>query len=178
MNFINTGFEGVFLIESKILKDRRGEFQKLFQKSIYFKKGIDINIDEHFFSVSHKGVIRGMHFQLPPHGQEKLVYVLQGEILDAVVDLRPDSNTFKEVITVNLSSMAAKALFIPKGLAHGFQSLKDNTITVYLQSEEYNSESDSGISPLSINVDWPVKNYFISEKDKDLISLKKFESPF
>lgn len=178
MNFINTGFEGVFLIESKILKDRRGEFQKLFQKSIYFKKGIDVNIDEHFFSVSHKGVIRGMHFQLPPHGQSKLVYVLQGRVLDAVVDLRMNSKTYKEAMTVDLSSETRRALFIPEGFAHGFQSLENNTTMVYSQSEEYSPESDFGVSPLSIEVDWPIKNFIISDKDKGLIPLSRFESPF
>ena len=178
MNFLSTDFEGAYLIEKKILKDNRGEFQKSYQNSLFKQKEIKINIDEHFFSVSQKGVIRGMHFQLPPHAQSKLVYVLSGKIIDVVIDLRKNSKTFMQYLAIELSSDNRKALFIPEGFAHGFQSLSDNTIMIYSQSEEFNCESDCGISPLSFDMDWPIENYIISDKDKNFISLEDFKSPF
>jgi len=178
MNFIKTDFKNVYLVENKIIKDNRGEFQKLYQKSLFKQKEININIDEHFFSVSRKGVIRGIHFQLPPHAQSKLVYVLSGKIIDVVIDLRKNSKTFMQYLAIELSSDNRKAIFIPVGFAHGFQSLSDNTIIIYSQSEEFNCESDCGISPLSFDMDWPIGNYIISDKDKNLISLEDFDSPF
>ena len=178
MNFLSTDFEGVYLIENKILKDNRGEFQKLFQKSLFMEKGLEISIDEHFFSVSQRGVIRGMHFQLPPHVQSKLVYVIHGKIADVIVDLRKNSRTFKQSMLVELSSKNRKAIFIPEGFAHGFQSFEDNTVMVYSQSEEFYPESDCGISPFSFEMTWPLKNYIVSEKDKNLTPLNNFKSPF
>ena len=178
MNFIKTDFEGVYLIENKILKDNRGEFQKFFQNNLFQERGLKINIDEHFLSVSQRGVIRGMHFQLPPHSQAKLVYVMHGKIVDIIVDLRKSSKTFKQFITIELSSYNRKAIFIPEGFAHGFQSLEKNTVMVYSQSEEFHTESDSGISPFSFDMDWPIKNYIISDKDKNLTHLNNFNSPF
>jgi dTDP-4-dehydrorhamnose 3,5-epimerase len=178
MNFIKTDFEGVFLVENKLFMDVRGIFQKLFQKSLFTKQGLDLPIDEHFFSISHKGVIRGMHFQKPPHAQAKLVYVLQGRAVDVVVDLRPGSATYKHKIFFELSSDNRQAVFIPPGFAHGFQSQEDNSLMIYLQSSEYAPDADAGISPLSIGMEWPVKEYILSEKDKNLPSLKDYSSSF
>lgn len=178
MNFLSTDFEGIYLIENKILKDNRGEFQKLFQKSLFMDKGLEINIDEHFFSVSQRGVIRGMHFQLPPHAQSKLVYVFSGKIIDVVIDLRKNSKTFMQYLAIELSSDNRKALFIPEGFAHGFQSISDNTIMIYSQSEEFNCESDCGISPFSFEMNWPIKDYIVSDKDKNLTQLNDFKTPF
>ena len=171
-------FEGVFLIENNLFKDDRGEFQKLFQKSLFKEKGLNINIGEHFFSVSKKGVIRGMHFQLPPHAQSKLVYVMHGKIADVIVDLRKKSNTFKQSMIIKLSAQNRKAIFIPEGFAHGFQSLEKNTVMIYSQSEEYYPESDCGISPFSFEMNWPLKNYIVSDKDKNLTQLNDFNTPF
>ncbi len=178
MKFISTKFEGVYLIENNLFKDNRGEFQKLFQNSLFRKQGLEINIDEHFFSVSQKGVVRGMHFQLPPYAQSKLIYVLLGKVVDVIVDLRKNSKTFKQSMAVVLSSENRKAIYIPKGFAHGFQSLEDNSIMVYSQSEEFHSESDFGINPFSLEMDWPIKEHIISNKDKNLIQLSEFNSPF
>ena len=179
MKFISTEFEGVFLIENKSLKDNRGEFHKLFQKSLFWNYGLEINVDEHFFSVSQKGVIRGMHFQLPPFAQSKIVYVLQGKVTDVIVDLRRQSKTFKQFLTFNLDTINRKAVFLPAGLAHGFQSVEDNSIMVYLQSNEFDAPSDGGINPFSWGIDWPLKlNYTVSDKDINLTNLSDFISPF
>ncbi len=178
MKFITTKFDGVYLIENNLFRDNRGEFQKLFQNSLFRKQGLEINIDEHFFSVSQKGVIRGMHFQLPPHAQSKLIYVLLGKVVDVIVDLRKNSKAFMQSMAIELSAENRKAVFIQKGFAHGFQSLEDNTIMVYLQSEEFHPESDFGISPFSFGMDWPINNYIVSDKDKNLMQLNEFNTPF
>ena len=178
MKFLDTEFDGVYIIENNLFEDQRGNFQKLFQTSIFQSIGIDFIINEHFFSTSHKGVIRGMHFQTPPFSQSKLVYVLNGAVKDVIVDLRKDSKTYQHHLEFNLTSRERKAIYIPEGFAHGFQSLENNTIMVYLQSKEFDSSSDFGINPLSIGINWPIKNYVISPKDEQLVALDKFNSPF
>jgi len=178
MKILNTKFEGVFIVENNLFEDNRGNFQKLFQSSIFEDKGIEFNINEHFFSTSHKGIIRGMHFQNPPFSQSKLVYVLQGEVRDVVLDLRKNSKTYLQYLEFGLSSRERRAVFIPEGFAHGFQSLYDNTIMVYSQSKEFDSNSDFGINPLSFGMNWPIKDSVISDKDKSLISLENYQSPF
>jgi len=174
----STEFEGVYIIENNVLGDSRGDFQKFYQKSVFMEKGLKFNIDEHFFSVSHRSVIRGMHFQLTPHAQSKLVYVMHGKVADVIIDLRKKSKTYKHYMAVELSSEIRKAFFIPVGFAHGFQSLEDNTVMIYSQSEEYSPEFECGISPFSIDMNWPIKDYIISEKDINLIQLNDFKSPF
>ncbi|MCD4698873.1 MAG: dTDP-4-dehydrorhamnose 3,5-epimerase [Bacteroidales bacterium] len=178
MTFSEIQIPGVFVIENRIFHDVRGIFQKNFQKSLFAEKGIKFNIKEHFFSISNKGVIRGMHFQYPPYAQDKLVYSIKGSILDVVLDLRTNSPYFRKIISVELTEKNRKAIFIPKGCAHGFQSLENGSITVYSQSEEYFSKADTGISPLSLELEWPVKEIIISDKDKGLNTLEKFDSPF
>lgn len=178
MKFIKTGLEGVVLIENLAFKDNRGMFVKMYQQSVFNNHGINLEIREHFFSVSDAGVIRGMHFQTPPFSQEKFVYVPQGKIIDIVLDLRVNSETYGKHLTFELSEENNKALYIPKGCAHGFQSLLGGTITVYIQSEEYKPECDTGINPLSLGIEWPIPEFVISEKDKSFVSLTSFQSPF
>ena len=127
---------------------------------------------------SKKDVIRGMHFQMPPNDHEKLVYVASGEIIDVVIDLRKKSNTYKEYITVKLTADNKKSIFIPKGLAHGFKSLKDDTITVYNVASEFKSKSDFGIKYNSFDFDWEILNPILSLRDRSLPNLDNFNSPF
>ena len=173
-----TKIEGVHLIENKLFEDSRGKFIKPFQKNLFIEKEIFFDIEENFFSISAKGVIRGLHFQTPPFTQAKLVYVPKGKILDVLIDLRIKSPTYKKFLTVELSAENNLAIFIPKGCAHGFQSLENESITVYLQSNIYESSADNGINPLSIDVEWPIKDYIISQKDKNFKDIDQFESPF
>ena len=121
-----------------------------------------------------------MHFQLTPHDHEKLVYVVLGEIIDVVVDLRKNSSTYKEHISVKLSAENKKSIFIPKGLAHGFKSLKDNTITVYNVATEYNNTADEGISFDSFGFDWEVEKPILSVRDSSFDTLNEFNeiNPF
>ncbi len=174
MKLINTKLEGVYIIENLNFCDHRGSFTKT-----YLSEFIDdFKIKESYYSVNNKDVIRGMHFQLPPHDHEKLVYVPKGSIVDVVLDLRAKSNTYKHFIEIELNSLNKRSVFIPKGLAHGFKSLEDNTITVYNVSTQYNPLSDSGVNFNSFGYNWKINNPTISERDKNLTLLKNFKSPF
>jgi dTDP-4-dehydrorhamnose 3,5-epimerase/CDP-3, 6-dideoxy-D-glycero-D-glycero-4-hexulose-5-epimerase len=173
-----TELEGVFIIDNFNASDNRGLFVKAFNKNDFTNNNLDFELRESYFSVSKENVIRGMHFQLPPHDHEKLVYVAKGNIIDIVLDLRANSKTFKKFMSVELSSDNKKSIFIPKGFAHGFKSLKDGTITVYNVATEYNSSSDSGIHYDSFGFNWDIEEPIISERDKLFNTLTEFKTPF
>lgn len=174
MKFIKTELEGVYIIENKIFEDERGKFFKTFNKNIFLENGIDVEFRESYYSISKKDVIRGMHFQIPPKDHEKLVYVAKGKVLDVILDLRKNSKSFGKSISIELTSENGKLVFIPKGLAHGFKSLEDETMMVYNVATEYESECDFGIFWDSFNFDWKVKNPIISERDKKFESFAEF----
>ena len=180
MTVESTILEGVYIITNFNVNDDRGLFVKTFNKNTFKENNLDFKIRESFYSISNKNVIRGMHFQLPPNDHEKLVYVPKGSIIDVVIDLRKESKTFKKFISVELSEENKKSIFIPKGLAHGFKSLKNNTITVYNVSTEYNDKSDQGIIYNSFGYNWNVKDPLLSERDKTFLSLNDFltNNPF
>jgi dTDP-4-dehydrorhamnose 3,5-epimerase len=178
MTIEETKLKGVYLINNFNSIDDRGLFVKTFNKNLFKENKINLEIRETYYSVSKKGVIRGMHFQLPPRDHEKLVFVPKGEIIDVVIDLRKNSSTYKKHISVKLSAENKKSIFIPKGLAHGFKSLKDDTITVYNVTTEYNSESDNGISFDSFGFDWEIVDPIVSTRDKSFETLNNFKSPF
>ncbi len=165
MKFIPTPLAGAFEIEFLKKSDHRGNFVKTFHKSMFSDVGIDFQIRESYFSVSHKNVIRGMHFQAVPHEHDKLVYCPKGKILDVILDLRNDSPTYGQYHTAELSEANGKAIFAPKGFAHGFLSLEDETITTYLLSSEYAPQSDAGVLWNSFGFEWPCTNPIISERD-------------
>lgn len=131
MKMIETPFDGLYVLETVNFTDTRGAFQKLFNKEFFIENGLDCDFCEFYYSVNKKGVIRGMHFQLPPHDHTKLVYVSQGRILDVVVDLRKTSKTYKQHFSIELDAKNGKYLYIPKGFAHGFASLDDGSIVNY-----------------------------------------------
>jgi dTDP-4-dehydrorhamnose 3,5-epimerase len=178
MKLIDTKLDGVYIIKNMVFEDQRGTFCKTFNTEIFSENNLCNNFKESYYSISQKDVIRGMHFQLPPHDHHKLVYVPYGEVMDVILDLRKNSNTFGEYITVNLSAENRNSIYIPKGLAHGFKALKNNTITVYNVSTVYNENSDSGVHWDSFGFNWGIKNPIISEKDQNLIKLDKFKSPY
>ena len=171
MNFIPTKLEGCFIIEPKIIKDERGYFMESFNENT-FQKGIGKPV--HFVqdnqSFSTKGVLRGLHYQTGEHAQAKLVSVLQGEVLDVAVDIRPYSPTFGHYEAVFLSGENQRQLFVPRGFAHGFLVLSDTATFFYKCDNFYNKESEGGIryNDKTINIDWsfPIENLLISEKDK------------
>ena len=177
MNFISTKLEGCIVIEPKIFNDERGYFLESFNENT-FQKGIGKQI--HFVqdnqSYSTKGVLRGLHYQTGVHSQAKLVRVLQGEVLDVAVDIRPDSKTYGEHISVMLSAENQKQFFIPRGFAHGFLVLSDTATFFYKCDNFYNKESEGGIiyNDGSLNIDWkfPKEELIISDKDLILPNLE------
>ncbi|WP_396139372.1 dTDP-4-dehydrorhamnose 3,5-epimerase [Flavobacterium sp.] len=171
MNFIPTKLEGCFIIEPKIILDERGYFMESFNENTFQKS---VNQKVHFVqdnqSHSSKGVLRGLHYQTGEHAQAKLVRVLQGEVLDVAVDIRPNSPTFGQYEAVLLSGENQIQFFIPRGFAHGFLVLSDTATFFYKCDNFYSKESEGGISynDQTINIDWgfPMDNLIISEKDK------------
>ena len=171
MNFIPTKLEGCFIIEPKIILDERGYFMESFNENTFQKS---VNQKVHFVqdnqSYSSKGVLRGLHYQTGEHAQAKLVRVLQGEVLDVAVDIRPNSPTFGKYEVVLLSGENQRQFFVPRGFAHGFLVLSDTATFFYKCDNFYNKESEGGISynDQIINIDWvfPTENLIISEKDK------------
>lgn len=177
MIFTETKLKGCYIIEPKIIKDERGFFMESFNE-LTFEKGIGERV--HFVqdnqSYSSRGVLRGLHYQTGEHAQAKLVRVLNGEVLDVAVDIRPDSETFGEHIAVILSGDNQKQFYIPRGFAHGFLVLSEKATFFYKCDNFYNKESEGGIkyNDLDINIDWQfdVDELIISEKDQLLPNLK------
>ena len=180
MKLIKTALPGTFIIENFQAIDQRGSFTKTYQEKFFQENNLCTNFQESFFSISQKNVIRGMHFQLPPYDQAKLVYVVRGEIIDVVLDLRKSSATYGQAIEVILSERNNRSIYVPKGLAHGFISKIDDTITIYHVSTIYNPANDYGVRYNSFGFDWQVKEPVLSERDKNLISLREFDqqNPF
>ena len=178
MNVEKTDLEGVYIIDNFVAEDVRGKFVKIFNKNDFETNNINLDIRESYFSLSHKNIIRGMHFQTPPKAHEKLVYVAYGSIVDVVVDLRKNSPTYKKFISVELSAINRKSIFIPKGLAHGFLSKEDHTITVYNVAIEYDAKTDQGIRFDSFGFDWGIKVPILSKRDLQFESINEFKSPF
>ena len=177
MNFIPTKLKDCFLIEPKVILDERGYFMESFNEKT-FQNGIGQPV--HFVqdnqSFSTKGVLRGLHYQTGVFAQAKLVRVLSGEVLDVVVDLRPNSETYGEYISVILSEENQKQFFVPRGFAHGFLVLSDTATFFYKCDNFYNKESEGGLlfNDLTVNIDWefPSTELLISEKDLVLPTLQ------
>ena len=169
---------GLLLLKPFAFKDERGAFVKNYNEDIFKKYAIPAAFKESFYSISRKNVIRGMHFQLPPFDVNKIVYVSSGSIIDVVVDLRKDSKTFGEYFEIEISYENNHQLFIPKGLAHGFKTLENDTCVHYLQSNVYSKYHDEGIHLDSFKYDWKCDSPIISERDRGFVTLEEFNSPF
>jgi len=178
MQFHPAPINGVYSIDLFHKADDRGVFVKTFHKDSFAALDLETQFDESFYSSSLKGVVRGMHFQLPPHDHAKIIYCTSGRLLDVVVDLRKDSPTFGHHFSLELSGTNFKAIYIPKGLAHGFAVLEDQTTMVYLTSTMHQPSADTGIRWDSFGFEWPVKSPIISERDESFESLANFKSPF
>ena len=175
MNFIKTKLDGVFEIQNSKFEDHRGSFVKTFNKDIFSENGLDYNFKESFYSVSKKNVLRGMHFQLPPHDHAKLVYVVDGDILDVALDIRQESPTYGDFFSTRLSSENAKSLYMAKGFAHGFLTLSKSATVVYLISTVHVPKYDDGIHWDGFGFDWNgVKNPITSNRDSSFNALSEF----
>lgn len=177
-----TSFAGLLILEPHVFEDSRGYFFESFNRKQFLEAGIDLEFVQDNQSKSSRNVIRGLHFQLAPYMQTKLIRVLQGVILDVVVDLRSDQPTFKQVFTLELSSQAKAQLLVPKGFAHGFSVLSETAEIQYKSDEYYHPECDSGIryDDPELLIDWKVGNAeaIISDKDRRLPLLQKARLPF
>lgn len=182
MNIVETSFEGLFEINPTVYSDTRGFFMESYNENQFKKNSLCHNFVQDNKSFSSKGVLRGLHFQLPPFEQVKLVECSYGKILDIAVDLRRSSNTFGQYKSTILSHENKLKLYIPAGFAHGFIVLSDFAYFSYKVSNFYNKDFDSGIfwNDQDLNIDWTLnKNeIIISNKDKSLSSFREFENPF
>ena len=180
---IETEIKSLLIIEPKIFEDSRGFFMESYNYNTFKELGIDNVFVQDNISKSSKGVLRGLHFQKNEYAQAKLVYVLRGAVLDIIVDLRKDSETFGKYEAVELNDKNKRMLFIPRGFAHGFLTLEDDTEFIYKCDNFYNPKSEVGIiwNDTDLNIDWNLDKYnikeeelIISEKDKKNITFEEY----
>ena len=171
MRLVETKLKGVYVVELELFEDERGFFARTFCQKEFKTYGLNPNLAQ--ISIAYnkkKGTIRGMHYQLPPHEEAKLVRVSRGAIYDVVLDLRKDSKTFKEWISIELTGKNNKMIYVPPGCAHGYQTLEDNTEVIYHISEFHVPELYRGVrwDDPTIKIKWPeVEKRIISEKDRN-----------
>jgi dTDP-4-dehydrorhamnose 3,5-epimerase len=174
MKFHSTELHGALLLEPELIEDERGFFARTWSAEEFERLKLNSKIAQCSLSFNgRRGTIRGLHYQVTPHEETKLVRCSAGKILDVIVDLRKGSPTFKRWAAFELSSQNHRILYIPEGFAHGFQTLEDNTEIVYQLSEYYHPESARGVSwddPV-LKIDWPLPVAVMSERDKNLPSL-------
>ena len=173
-----TPFEDCFLIEHDPIPDCRGVFVKLYHEDTFAKFGLSFELKEEFYSISNARVIRGMHFQIPPHEPIKIVSCLEGEVLDVLLDLRKNKETYGQSFSCTLKPEKPESLYIPPGIAHGFLSIKENSLTHYILTSAYEVKSDKGILWNSFDFIWPEKDPILSERDLSFPKLIDFSSPF
>jgi dTDP-4-dehydrorhamnose 3,5-epimerase len=173
-----TELSGLRVLRPRVFQDQRGNFVKTFQAELFNNLGLSFEPKEEFYSTSSAGVLRGLHFQIPPQDHVKVVYCLSGRVLDVVVDLRKSSPTFGRSHARELSAQNREILFVPAGFAHGFLALADNTIMFYQTSTVHSPAHDAGIAWNSIDFKWPVEQPILSDRDKQFPALRDFNSPF
>ncbi|MEO5782122.1 MAG: dTDP-4-dehydrorhamnose 3,5-epimerase [Ginsengibacter sp.] len=173
MPFIKTEFPGLLIFEPKIWSDERGYFFESYNQKVFIAEGILINFIQDNQASSTYGVIRGLHYQLYPYAQTKLIRVLNGSILDVALDIRKNSPTYGKAFTIELSAENKKQLLVPKGFAHGYSVISETAEVFYKCDEFYNKESEGGIAynDQVLNIDWGVDN------DKAIISEKDMKHP-
>lgn len=180
MEIIETKIPGLLIIKPDVFEDDRGYFFESYNKDKFESAGIDVNFVQDNESKSQKGVLRGLHFQNPPHAQGKLVRVMRGSVLDVAVDIRRGSPTYGQWDSIVLSGDNKIMYWIPEGMAHGFLTLEDDTVFFYKCSKVYNKNSEGSIrwNNPDLNIDWGVSEPILSEKDKTSPLFKDFESKF
>ena len=170
-----TNIAGLFLIEALRFEDLRGELIKPFSFDHFNILNINLDFKETWFTKSKKDVIRAMHLQVKEMACEKLVSVINGAVIDVVLDLRQSSETYGKYFEIELNDKTPKALYIPKGCAHGYKVLKNNTITMYKATKVHSAKHDIGIKWDSFGYNWNIKNPILSEKDLNLIEFKHYK---
>jgi len=170
MIFTETNLKGAYLIELEKIEDERGFFARCWCKNEFNKHGLNAELVQCNVSFNQrKGTLRGMHYQAKPHGEAKLVRCVSGSIYDVIIDLRPESDTYKQWTGVELNSDNHRMMYVPEDFAHGFLTLKDNTEVVYQMSEIYYPDYARGIrwNDPDFTIEWPDEINVISDRDKN-----------
>lgn len=183
MQVIPTDIQGVFIIEPRVFGDARGYFFESFNARDFAREtGIEVDFVQDNESFSRYGVLRGLHFQMPPYAQAKLVRVVQGAVLDVAVDLRSGSPTYGQHVAAELTAENHRQFFMPKGIAHGFSVLSPEVIFQYKCDEYYHPESEGALAwdDPDLAIDWklPADKVLLSEKDKHHPAFRSFSTPF
>lgn len=185
MKITKTKIDGLLIVEPDVFGDDRGFFVETYNKERYTENGIDVDFVQDSLSKSVKGVLRGLHYQKEPHAQGKLATVVTGSVLDVAVDIRHDSKTFGQWVSVKLTQKNKKQFWIPTGFAHGFVSLEDDTIFSYKCTNVYSKKSEGAIAwdDAHLNIDWQLGQYgimkpIISEKDKENTTFCNIDKDF
>jgi len=178
MKLIKTDFNGCYIIEIEKKIDERGFFARTWDQNIFKKNNLNENLVQCSISFNKKKyTLRGIHYQTDPHEEDKLVRCTKGKLYDVIIDLRPDSDTFKKWINVELSQDNYRMIYIPKGMAHGFQTLEDNTEVFYQISQKYSAEHSKGIrwNDPEFSIKWPNDVPILSKKDSNYLDFKESE---
>lgn len=180
MNSIKTPIKDLLILEPKVFEDDRGYFFESFNKKKLEDLGINVEFVQDNQSLSNKNVLRGLHFQVPPFAQGKLVRVIKGSVLDVAVDIRKESETYGQYFSVILSEQNKKMFWIPPGFAHGFLTLEDQTIFSYKCSGDYQPSSEGSLlwNDPQLNINWNIEQAIVSSKDQQAQLFKHFKSPF
>jgi dTDP-4-dehydrorhamnose 3,5-epimerase len=178
MQLIHEPLPGVKVFKPFVFEDARGSFVKPFHEGHLADHGIAMTVREEFYSISVKDVLRGMHFQTPPHAHQKLIYCVSGRVIDVLLDLRRVSPTFGQSISLELSAQNHHVLYVPIGFAHGFLSMEDQSCLVYKTDAVHAPQHDVGIHWNSFGFEWPTDTPLISDRDLTHPMFAEFSSPF
>lgn len=175
--FIRTTIEGLVIIQPKTFPDNRGEFTELYKYSEFADAGIAGRFVQTNFSRSKKGVLRGLHYQVDPAAQGKLIQVLHGAVFDVAVDIRKDSSTYGKWIGVTLTADRKNMFYIPEGFAHGFCALEDDTHMIYSCTSEYSPEHERGLrwDDPALGITWPMDKPIIADRDANFPTLEQMD---
>ena len=180
MKVITNDIEGLLIIEPTVFGDERGYFYESFRSDVLQDYGLQLDFVQDNQSYSHKGILRGLHFQNHPHAQGKLVRVINGAVLDVAVDIRKESRTYGKHVSVRLDGDNKRMLYVPPGFAHGFVTLEDHTLFLYKCTNYYQKDSEGSFrwnSP-ELAIDWGIENPILSSKDVEAPLFSEFVSPF
>ncbi|MBL7884156.1 MAG: dTDP-4-dehydrorhamnose 3,5-epimerase [Bacteroidia bacterium] len=180
MEVIKTEIEGLLIIKPKVFEDERGYFYESYNEQSMIAAGLNLKFVQDNQSLSQTGVLRGLHFQNPPYAQGKLVRVIKGAVLDVAVDIRKGSATYGKHVSIELTEQNKTMFWVPEGFAHGFLTLKDNTIFSYKCTNYYNKSSEDCLlwNDPTLAINWRISNPQLSEKDKEGKLFSNFESCF
>lgn len=180
MEIIETHINDLLIIKPRVFEDTRGYFFESYNADVFNKHGINTSFVQDNQSLSHTGVLRGLHFQAPPFAQGKLVRVIKGAVLDIAVDIRKKSPTYGQHVAVELTEENKTMFYIPEGFAHGFSTLRDHTIFSYKCTNVYNKESEGCVlwNDKELNINWNINEPILSDKDINGTPFKNFISPF